>query len=219
MAKNNEEEEFKPTRKQRAAKGQILSMGVNFLEMCKVISSSQKYWEAWQEFPREFLTTGYINEEDGVFWRGCGMSVPENTKIILRRDYLWPKLYVFSKVRQSTYSSNSPIGWEKGDGKIYTHCLPMRGFDKGYAFEECMKKVKIYDAELIHGEFPKLEDDEPKILLEDAGRWATYQIILENLGQEKVAFYLEMPDWVARYDQLFKVGTEDNTNAVILSCS
>jgi len=49
-----------------------------------------------------FLTNGkkndkYIWIEDGKPWEGCGMKLPENTRVILDYETTWPNLYFTKK--------------------------------------------------------------------------------------------------------------------------
>lgn len=243
------------THEHMIAKAKILSMGVSYLEMCNLISSSKIYWDAWQTHPVDFLTHGYIDESNGVFWRGCGMAIPKGTIVRLRKDYVYPILYVVkreltesekkeeeaSKQKTIDASNAKKNGTEAKSGEKDENERPYSGNynldprwlnpGEAIALQEATQEIRVNNAELKPWpakeknkfenkdilNFPKVLEDEWTVIQTKDKEWAIYQHYLTTF--RNVDFYLEMPDWVARYDQLFAIGTQDNPHAIVLSCS
>ncbi len=83
----------------------IYNICKNYFELSLKCDTNEELLAAFQN-PKKtvaFLTDGkledgkYVWEENGTPWKGCGMRLPKNTKVILDYEVSWPTLYFEEK--------------------------------------------------------------------------------------------------------------------------
>ncbi len=108
-----------------------------------------------------FMTDGkkngeYVWIEDGQPWEGCGMKIPENTRVILDYETAWPNLYFTKKdeSKETITIKESPLfvqvfkNGQNGIGTLKRELLEESGESK-VVLPFDTKDLKDYDAILV----------------------------------------------------------------------
>ncbi|WP_271782630.1 hypothetical protein [Aquimarina algiphila] len=83
---------------------QIYNIAERYYELSLKCAKDKNLLDAFQDPANTvaFLTDGKMNNEyvwieEGQPWEGCGMRLPQNTRVILDYDVAWPTLYFNKK--------------------------------------------------------------------------------------------------------------------------
>lgn len=87
-----------------ASQKQIYYIAERYYELSLKCAKDKDLLDAFQDPMKTvaFMTDGkknnkYVWIEEGKPWEGCGMKIPENTRVILDYDTAWPNLYFMKK--------------------------------------------------------------------------------------------------------------------------
>ncbi|KZS39009.1 hypothetical protein AWE51_10605 [Aquimarina aggregata] len=99
-----DQKQEKTTLDSNTTKNQIYTIYERYYELSLKCARDKDLLEAFQdpENTVAFMTDGkkdntYVWIENGKPWKGCGMKIPQNTRVILDYETAWPNLYFTKK--------------------------------------------------------------------------------------------------------------------------
>lgn len=217
----------------------LTSIGNRFLSMFMMCSSSKAFREKYRKHPREFLTTGYYDDE--IQFPGCGMEIPDSAKVYPSSSANWPYIFVFDRGYIDTFPDS------KKNEHSYVEVMALLPLDVKEALGEVafdsyrnggkIDEIKKEISNMHHLVLAVLEGSEFAITVTrkgKKGRWGGFKgtMIFERFGgkwkgnkvhgleelPEAYDIIVMVPDWTDTFDELTVVPFKGKEKITLSTC-